>query len=53
MYEDGVRYDDDGNPIDEPPSPFTPSPSGGGTQELADQSTGWFEQAEIKEEEIL
>lgn len=36
-YEDGVPY------------PFVPTPSGGGTQDLADQTTGWFEQVETPE----
>lgn len=30
---------------------FEPTPTGGGTQELADETTGYFTEAEIKEEE--
>jgi hypothetical protein len=48
MYEDGVAYDDNGNPI---PNPFEQTPSGGRTQELADDYTGWFEQVETEYEE--
>jgi len=59
LDEDGNRepgveplpQDEDGNPIY--PS-IEPSPSGGGSQDLADQSTGWFEKVatpkNIKEE---
>jgi len=61
LDENGNRIlDGDGNPIKLPtdddgvtimPEP-EPSPSGGGgSQELADQSSGWFEQVEITEEE--
>ena len=59
MYDDGIAYYENGNPIptevDEngvpiPPA-YTPSPSGGGSQELANQSSSWFEQVEIKEED--
>ena len=49
------KYDKDGNPIDPDgnpmeglpgPLPFTPSPSGGGTQDLADSFIGWFEKVD-------
>lgn len=62
-YENGKpKYDKNWNPLDEngnplplPPGkrPFKPTPSGGRTPELADESTGWFEQVEteyVKEE---
>jgi len=57
-WENGrPRYDEDGNPLDEngnpipvppgvPRPPFTETPSGGRTPELASQTTGWFEQVE-------
>ena len=46
------ELDEDGNPIPWPPLPqFTPTPSGGGTQTLADQSTGWFEAVDGPEQE--
>jgi hypothetical protein len=52
-------YDGEGSPIrlplDDGGVPILPdvepTTSGGGSQELADQSTGWFEQVEITEEE--
>ena len=47
--------DDEGNPIrlplddeGEPILPFTATPSGGRTPELAGQTTGWFEQVETE-----
>lgn len=40
------KLDGDGNPIPWPPPQFTPTPSGGRSQILADQFTGWFEQVE-------
>jgi len=48
MYEGGVLYDEEGNPAQDAP-PFEPTPSGGRTQDLADQSTGWFDQVEDPE----
>jgi hypothetical protein len=48
LYPDGnpipPELDEAGNPIPWPPPRFNPSPSGGGSQDLADQFTGWFEQ---------
>jgi len=64
FYENGrPKYDQDGNPLDasgkvipgQPgPPPFEHTPSGGRTQELTDQFTGWFNEVEtefIKEED--
>ena len=45
-FEQGVKYDSEGNPIGS--HPFAPNPSGGGSQELADEFTGYFEQVEIE-----
>jgi len=54
---EGYELDRNGNRLPKPPLPlnpdgvpiypeFQPSPSGGGTQTLAEKSTGWFEQVE-------
>jgi len=40
------ELDGDGNPIPRPPPQFAPTPSGGRSQTLADQFTGWFEEVE-------
>jgi hypothetical protein len=40
------EIDEDGNPVPWPKPQFEPSPSGGGTQELADQFTGWFDEVD-------
>lgn len=46
------ELDENGDPIPWPaPPPFKPSPSGGGTPELANQYTGWFEQVDGPEYE--
>lgn len=50
MFEDGAKLDDDGNPLDAGDDPFTPTPSGGRTQDLADDFTGWFEAVETEYE---
>ena len=54
MWEGGVQYDEDGNPLTTGGAPssgvFKPDSSGGGSEELAGDSTGWFEKAEIEEE---
>ena len=47
MWEGGIAYGEDGKPLEEQPE-FTPTPSGGRSQEIADQSTGWFEQVEME-----
>ena len=47
MWEGGAASGEDGKPLAEQPE-FTPTPSGGRSQEIADQSTGWFEQVEIE-----
>ena len=53
MYEGGVKYDESGNPIptppEQPPPPVESTPSGGRSQELGDQYTGWFEQVETEQ----
>lgn len=52
--DEGYKLDRDGNRISNTPMPIPdadPTPSGGRTQDLANSSTGWFEQVEIKEEE--
>jgi hypothetical protein len=46
MYENGTQYDEDGNPTSRPKPQFAPTPSGGRTQDLADDFTGYFEQVE-------
>jgi hypothetical protein len=49
---DGNALDKDGNILPEEPAgppPFRPNPSGGGTQELAESFTGWFERVEEPE----
>lgn len=53
LDENGHKLvDEDGNPLPPGALPYEPTTSGGGAQELADQSTGWFEQVEtIYEEE--
>ena len=51
MWDGGVAYDENGNPLSL--GKFKPNSSGGGTQELADDTTGWFEQVEIEEEKEL
>ena len=43
-YEDGIEFDENGNPM--PESVFKPTASGGRTKELAGEFTGWFEQVE-------
>jgi len=56
---EGYALDPDGNRLPDPPLPLdpdgrpifppaTPNTSGGGTQELADEFTGYFEQVEIE-----
>ena len=48
MYEGGVPLDENGNFVS---GTFANTPSGGRSPEIADQSTGWFEQVEkVKEE---
>ncbi|MDR1687275.1 MAG: hypothetical protein LBS21_01525 [Clostridiales bacterium] len=44
-YENGLETDENGNQTEKP---FNPTPSGGGSQELADGFTGWFEQVETE-----
>ncbi len=49
-YEAGQKYNPETiKPI--PDTPFVPSPSGGGTKELADEFTGYFEQVETEYEQ--
>ena len=47
MWEGGITYGEDGKPLSEQPE-FTPTPSGGRSQEIADQSTGWFNQVKTE-----
>ena len=43
-FESGIEFDKYGNPVG--PRPFEPNHSGGGTQEMADDFTGYFTQVE-------
>ena len=47
-FEDGVEFNKEGNPVGV--RPYVPNPSGGGSQQLADEKTGWFEDAELVSE---
>ena len=49
MYDGGLPCDEGGNAGGS--GAYVPTPSGGGTQHLADQTAGWFGSAEINEEE--
>lgn len=51
LDENGQRVvDDDGNALPPGLNQYESTPSGGGTQELADQFTGWYERVETKYE---
>ena len=50
-FESGLAYDEEGNPVPLPQPEFEPTPSGGGTQTLADDYTGYFEQVETEYEQ--
>jgi hypothetical protein len=55
LSETSIIFDGAGNPVGVNSENWKPTASGGGSQELADESTGFFEEAEItyeQEEEI-